>query len=333
MNILHAIFTKEFAGSERYACQLAAMQAAAGHKVLLLIKPPRGDEGLAYVHRMVREAGAAQVAHIPAWWPSVLDSWAVRGVANGFAPEMIHTHLGRATKRCAKAAKALKVPHVATLHLAYGKDYAACDGLVCIAEWQRAGIPASYKGKVATVWNWVHPVKRKAVGKAGVVTFGSVGRLVDKKGMDVLVAAFREAFPKGTEKVALEIVGQGPQRAELEKLAMGDGRISLLGFVENVEALYPRWHTYVSAARYEPFGLTILEAMAAGCRLVCSTTQGPQEFLADYKVGWAEAGHVGSMAKALRAAAKQPPVRVPWDMSPFAPKRALAAIEGFYKSF
>ena len=41
--------------------------------------------------------------------------------------------------------------HVATLHLDYRKYYAACDGLICIAAWQRAGIPESFNGGVAVV--------------------------------------------------------------------------------------------------------------------------------------------------------------------------------------
>lgn len=329
MNILHAIFSSEFAGSERYACQLASMQAMAGHKVLLLVK----GADLAMLTRLVAEAAPAQVAHIPAWWPSVLDGFAIRGVANGFAPEVFHTHLGRATKRVAKVAKRMKVPQVATLHLRYQPLYGACDGLVCIADWQRAEIPAGYTGVVATVWNWVPPVKgrRKAAAKATELVFGSVGRLVSNKGMDVLVRAFRQAFPKGTEKVALEIAGQGPQRGELEKLAAGDERIRLLGYVPEVDGLYARWHAYVSAARYEPFGLTLLEAMRAGCRLVCTKTQGPSEFLADYTVAWAEVGEVESLAKALKKLAKQVPARVPWDMSPFAPEAALEKVMGLYR--
>lgn len=337
MNILHVVLTKEFAGSERYAAQLAGMQAAAGHGVRLVIKG--GDA--AYVARMVQEAHPAPVVTIPGWLPSLFDSFAIRGFINGFAPDVVHSHLGRAAKRAGRAvvgaAKRREVDrlkplkHVATLHLDWRKDYALCDGLICIAEWQRANIPASFRGKVETVWNWV---SERVTGLqddrvTGKGTFLSVGRLVPNKGMDVLVKAFRKAF-SGKEKVSLTLVGDGPERAKLEALAAGDGRIRLVGF-DDPAAYYAGHAVYVSAARYEPFGLTILEAMQAGCRLVCTRTQGPEEFLKGYKVEWAKPGDVTTLAKALQAASKGKG-RVPWDMAPFTPQGALARVMGFYKT-
>lgn len=355
MNILHVILTREFAGSERYAAQLAGMQAAAGHGVRLVIKG--GDE--AYVRRMVAEAAPAPVVTIPGWLPSLFDAFAIRGVINGFAPDVVHSHLGRAAKRAGKAARGAAkrreveglrpLRHVATLHLDWRKDYALCDGVICIAEWQRGSIPASYTGAVAVVWNWVggqsHEVRVPSVARRvgtgsttdtawnsdlRTLTFLSVGRLVPNKGMDVLVKAFRKAFPTGKEKAGLTIVGEGPERASLEKLAAGDARIRLVGFADPAP-YYASHPVYVSAARYEPFGLTILEAMQAGCRLVCTRTQGPEEFLKGYKVEWAKPGDVATLAKALQAAAKGKG-RVPWDMAPFAPKAALAKVLGFYNS-
>ena len=140
MNILHVILTKEFAGSERYAAQLAAMQAKAGHGVRLVIKG--GDE--AYVRRMVAEAAPAPVVTIPGWLPSLFDSFAIRGVVNGFAPDIVHSHLGRAAKRAGRAVagaakrremeKLKPLKQVATLHLDWRKDYALCDGIICIAD-------------------------------------------------------------------------------------------------------------------------------------------------------------------------------------------------------
>lgn len=334
MNLLHIILTKEFAGSERYACQLASMQAKAGHAVSVLVK----DGSLAYVHRMVQEAAPARVVTIPRWWPSFLDFWAIRYMVMRVRPTVVHTHLGRAAKRTSKALAwlkpALRPKHVSTLHLEYREDYADTDGLICIAEWQLAGIPASYKGKVATVWNWAMPRGKDAPEVRTGFTFLSVGRLVGQKGMDVLIRAFRKAFAAGDE-VSLVIAGDGPERAALETLAEGDPRITLLGYVADVGALYPAAKVYVSAARYEPFGLTILEAMVAGCRLVCTQTQGPREFLKDYKVEWAKVDDVASLAKALKAAAKtvaKTKTRVPWDMAPFEPKKAIRTIENFYKS-
>lgn len=337
MNILHVILTREFAGSERYAAQLAGLQAKAGHAVRLVIKG--GNE--AYVRRMVEEAAPAPVVTIPGWLPSLFDVFAIRGFMNGFMPDILHSHLGRAAKRAGRAAlgtakrremeKKAPLRHVATLHLDWRKDYALCDGLICIADWQKPNISASFKGKVATIWNWVNPAPKVKVVALPGAAFLSVGRLVPNKGMDVLIKAFRKAFPTGKEKASLTIVGQGPERVALEALAEGDKRITLAGFMANPAEAYASHGIYVSAARYEPFGLTILEAMRAGCRLVCTKTKGPEEFLDGYKVEWAKPGDVASLAKALQAASKGKG-RVPWDMEPFEPDVALKKVMAFYKS-
>jgi glycosyltransferase involved in cell wall biosynthesis len=328
MRILHCILSTEYAGSEAYMCQLASMQANHGDDVLVVVR----DAGAAYVARVAKEAAPAPVVTIPGWVPAFLQRFAVRAMITGFEPEIMHAHLGRAVKRAGAAARGAGVPVVASLHLNWRKDYALCDGVICIADWQRKGIPAGYKGKVATVWNWVAQGDApKVKPEKGVTRFGSVGRLVHNKGMDILVRAFRKAFPKGDEKVRLTIVGEGPEWEELERLAAGDARIALAGYREDTANAYAGMDVYVSAARYEPFGLTILEAMRAGCRLVCTRTDGPREFLKQYSINWAEPDDVESLAKALKAGAKSKGA-VPWDLAPFSPKRALKQIKAFYQS-
>jgi glycosyltransferase involved in cell wall biosynthesis len=163
------------------------------------------------------------------------------------------------------------------------------------------------------------------------MVFGSIGRLLPEKGMDVLVEAFRVAFPRGDEPARLAIVGDGPQRAELERRAAGDARIVLMGRAPEVAALYRAFDVYVSASRFEPFGLTILEAMDAGAPLVVTRTDGPREFLEDAPVLWAEPDDAATLAAQLRAAAARGRVRQDYDLSPFRQSRAVAAVEELYR--
>lgn len=330
MRILHAILSTEFAGSEAYCCQLAALQAKAGAEVLVLVR----DGDPAYVARVRRDAAPARVACISKAWPSLLEGWgAARSIAR-FAPDIVHTHLGRAAERLGPVARALRIPHVSTLHIDWRRSYAKCDAVICIAAWQKAAIPASYPGLVEVIWNWVPPTPAAAgsVTRQGDVRFLSVGRLVPNKGMDVLIRAFRQAFPSGTEPVSLSIAGSGPQQAELQALAAGDARIQLLGYVDTVAPLYAATDVYVSAARFEPFGLTILEAMQAGCRLVCTRTQGPAEYLHGFDVGWADIGDATSLAAALRAASARGHERAAWNLVPFQPQAAQARIKALYEA-
>lgn len=346
MKILHVCLTREFAGSEQYCATLAAAQAEAGHDVRVLI---RGGRDEARINRWRKTTGGALTLAI-AWW--VPFRWIRRQVGfrllRDFGPDVIHSHLGRANLRVAKRKK--QVPGlvwVSSVHLRWKpKEMMDADGLVCVAGWQKPDIEQSgYKGKLRVIWNWLPPqapasadavraIRDRLNCSDRTVVIGSVGRLHGQKGMDVLIRAFRSAFDHG-EDVRLLIVGEGDERPRLEGLAGSDRRIVFAGYQEQLSPWYEAMDVYVSAARYEPFGLTILEAMAHGCRLVCTRTEGPSEFLQDSDrrglVHWAERGQAESIAAAMLAAVAKGRARVTHDMAPFAISRAVREMDAFYE--
>ena len=325
MRILHCILTREVAGSELVCCNLASLQARAGHSVQLAIKA--GSP--LYQSRMAQEALPAQISVLPSRLPGLK----LHRVVRSFRPEILHTHLGRATLHSSRVARWNGIPHIATLHVDWRRYYGPCDGIICVARWQRSIIPPGFPGRVAVVPNWTRgsgPVAAQRLTSAGTIAFGSVGRLVPVKGMDILIEAFRAAFPRADRSVALLIVGDGPQRAQLERLADGDDRIVFTGYRDDVLALYGAFDVYVSASLAEPFGLTILEAMGAGCNLVCTETEGAREILAEEAgVGWATPGDVRSLAEALKSA-RGKSAGVAWNLNSFDPTRAMKAIDEFY---
>lgn len=100
--------------------------------------------------------------------------------------------------------------------------------------------------------------------------------LTPRKGVDVLIKAFPLVL-KRHPKARLWIVGDGPSRAELAKLADETGladKIRFWGFIKNtnVGRYYAEAGIFCSPTRYEPFGQTLLEAMAAGLPIVASHT-------------------------------------------------------------
>lgn len=334
MRILHVHLSEEFAGSERYCAGLAAQQAAFGHQVLVVVK----DSSV--LKRWRSEAAPAQVVALPRVVPAVLQKWAVFKVIRGFEPDVVHTHLGRANIRGGAAAKKARVPWVSTIHLRWkDKEMAGCDGAICIANWQKAEISSQFRGLVEVVWNWVrgfggdaeHARALRGAWGCGenTMVFGSVGRLHKQKGMDLLVKAFAEAFHEG-ENVRLVLVGDGADANEIKALT-DDSRVVFAGYQEDVESYYSGFDVYVSAARYEPFGLTIVEAMKAGKPLICTKTEGPTEFLRDYPVRWAEKGEIASLAAALRAEFRAGQREVGYDMRPFDIRHATQQIVDFYE--
>ena len=342
MKVFHVSLTREFSGSEMYCASLAEAQAAHGDEVRVVVR----ETG--FVGRWRQELGAAEVVVVPGWVPNFLERWVVGRMMKGFEPDVVHTHLGRADVVGGKAALKRKLPWVTTVHLRWKNEaMRRASAAICIAGWQKADIvQANFKGRMRVIWNWlpkqgsvnpddVRALRRQWNCDEKTVVFGSVGRLHGKKGMDVLVRAFRAAYPNRDENVRLVIVGDGPERLKLEGLRGPDHRIMMTGYKSQISELYDSFDVYVSAARYEPFGLTILEAMGHGCRLVCTRTEGPSEFLHDASsrglVFWAEREEVKSLVDGLVAAESKGRGRVEYPMQPFRIERALQEIREVYE--
>ena len=359
MKILHAILSDGFYGSERYCIEVATTQARAGHRIKVLI--PNGNSDCARVFRREIAAASATIANehtagaidltvMPRWLPATLHRVYARTVLSAFAPDIAHTHLNPAARRVGRVAQRLGIPHVASVHIRYEpREHGACDALLFQTEWQRSSEPGpEFHGEAAVARGWVAPAFHAALAGATTadvaalrgrwraddrtVVLGSIGRLMPEKGMDVLVQAFRAAFPRGDEPVRLVMVGGGPpdQTEQLQHLIGGDARITVSGPPPEIAAYYRAFDTYVSAARYEPFGLTIIEAMAAGCGLVVTRTQGPRAFLAEPSVLWAEPGDVATLTTQLAAAAARGRERRSYDLAYYTPSRAAAQIEELY---
>jgi len=344
MRILHALFSEGFYGSERYCAELASYQARAGHEVRVLISGANLD-AVADFGQALPKLG--QLIVMPAWWPRVLYRPYTRMILRQFAPQIVHSHLDPAARRVGHVAETRGIAHIATLHLDFHKrEHGGCAGLICIADWQRTTIAADYAGRVTTIHNWLSDQVACAIiettdqavaalrgewgADAVTVVFCSVGRLAPEKAMDRMIASFRDAFPRGDENVRLVIVGDGPRRAALNEAAGNDRRIIFCGWQQNPAPYYRACDVYVSAAPFEPFGLTILEAMAAGCRLLLTRAGGPVEFVNDKQVLWVEKDGL-TLAALLRQCAGGRLERASYDLRPFSIAAVGPKIDAFYR--
>jgi glycosyltransferase involved in cell wall biosynthesis len=113
----------------------------------------------------------------------------------------------------------------------------------------------------------------------------AVSRLEHQKGVDVAIEALR-AVREDHPRAELVILGEGPQRAELERLAESlDVPVHLPGRVPDVAAWLRRADVFVHPARWEGFGLAVLEAMLAGLPVVASDVSSLPELVVDRETG------------------------------------------------
>jgi glycosyltransferase involved in cell wall biosynthesis len=113
----------------------------------------------------------------------------------------------------------------------------------------------------------------------------AVCRLEPQKGVDVAIRALptvRERHPRAQ----LVVLGEGPQRPELEQLAGAlEVPVHLPGRVPDVAAWLGRADLLVHPARWEGFGLALLEAMLASLPVVATNVSSIPEIVADGQTG------------------------------------------------
>lgn len=129
--------------------------------------------------------------------------------------------------------------------------------------------------------------------------FVFVGRLVPEKGIDVLAAGYRRYRRTVPEPWPLLVAGVGPQH---DGLADIDG-VDRLGFVQPDElpSLFARSGCLVLPSRYEPWGVVVHEAAAAGLPVVCTWVCGAASRLVvdGYNGVVVSPGDEGALAHAL----------------------------------
>ncbi len=132
---------------------------------------------------------------------------------------------------------------------------------------------------VSDVLQDITPVEREP-GEPPVVL--TVGRLAPEKGLDRLAPVLRAAAST-PERWRLRLVGDGPDRARLERLFAGTDT-SFAGFRSGADLAqeYARASVVAFTSTTETVGLVLLEAAATGLPVVAVNNQATRDTLAGY---------------------------------------------------
>lgn len=307
MRILHVVRSGAFYGVERYIATLAAAQVAMGDQVVVI----GGDE-----HAMPAAVAGTGVGFAPGGSPGQLAS-ALRRWLPG--TDLAHVHMTEA-EFAVCAARPLLSPAttvVATRHFARHRGAsrvgallspfiaATLDGQIAISRY----VADRVEGDCRIIHPGVptpapHPSARRPVVLVAQ-------RLEAEKSTDVAIRAFA-ASGLAAKGWTMEVAGSGALEPDLSALAarLCGTSVHLLGRRTDVPDLMATSSLLLASAPAEPFGLTVVEAMASGLPVVAARSGGHVESLPEQAVDHGfEPGDVDGAAAALRDLAADPALR------------------------
>lgn len=211
-------------------------------------------------------------------------------------------------------------------HMLLGAVLKSSDALIAVSEFTKKSYVDEFKlspDKVKVVYNGIkvtaddigreddaasHSASSDGIGGSGNSGLLYIGRLVDVKGVDVLVDAM--GILVNDEKLChihLDILGDGPARVELEQKAKALGFkdiVTFHGVQLNKAPFYDKAKIFVYPPIWqEAFGISIIEAMSQGLICVASDVGGIPEIITDGQDGLLfEAGSPKALAEALNKA-------------------------------
>jgi glycogen(starch) synthase len=165
----------------------------------------------------------------------------------------------------------------------------ACSSFVLADAYRRFGLPA---GRGIVVPNGVDLTGDSVLTPLSVPFDRFVlglGRVVRKKGFDLLLDAFARLAPQ-RPGLGLVVGGDGPEREALAERVheLGlDDRVLLPGSLSRAQVAWAMANAsvFVLPSRVEPFGIVVLEALRARRPVVVSTHGGATEIVRDEREG------------------------------------------------
>ncbi len=109
---------------------------------------------------------------------------------------------------------------------------------------------------------------------------GNVGRLHPDKDQATLIRGFAKALPNLPTDSQLVIMGKGRLEQDLKELARELGvspQVLFLGQVPDARRYFRAFDVFALSSDHEPFGMVLLEAMAAGVPLLATACGGAKE--------------------------------------------------------
>ena len=300
MRILQISSAREIGGGERHLADLANALAGRGHEVFAALSPASP------VRSLLSSLPPTNIVELPMRNSlNLVTAMKLSRFVRANEIEIVHAHVARDYPLAALATSGPIARLVLTRHVLFplnrihqlslrrtrrviAVSQAVAESLVAQRVFDSKKIVTIHNG--IDVARFGNAFSERASDQA--LRIGTIGHLAPIKGQEDFV---RAAAIVNQSRRDIEFVIAGEDKSQsrenriaLEKLitelGMND-KVRLVGWIEDVPGFLSTIDLFVSSAHSEPFGLSIVEAMAAGVPVVATASEGAREIIEDRESG------------------------------------------------
>jgi len=334
MKILHLISSQGFYGAENVVAALARDHQLSGNSVRIGVF----DNTHTAQNNVADEFESRGLQVIRIRCRSRLDFATVRRIREIIAIQginLVHSHGYKSDFYALLAGRRLGIPLVGTSHhwthqTRAVRVYEFLDGLtlrrfdavvavsqVIAGQLRETGVPTDKitvidNGIDLTPFNSAAPVLKSELNAKDQLLIGTVGRLVEQKGMIYFLTAAKQLL-KEFPNLTFVIVGDGPDLGKLQQMAKElhiENKVRFTGVRYDMANVYASLDVFALASIEEGMPMTLLEAMASRLPVAATAVGAVPQIVIPGETGMlVKARDAAEMAQAIAALLRDPALR------------------------
>jgi glycosyltransferase involved in cell wall biosynthesis len=315
MRILQICSAREIGGGERHLADLTNALAQRGHEVFAALSPSSP------VRAMLSSLPAENIVELPMRNSlNLATAMKLSRFVRAKDIEIVHAHIARDYPLAALATGRSNARLVLTRHVLFPLNrihrltlrrtsrVIAVSQAVAESLFSQSIFPGH---NVVTIHNGIDLARFRNVARRSTSTeklrVGTAGHLAPIKGQEDFVRA-AALVVRNHPRVEFVIAGEDKSHSRENRIALEklihelalEQSVKLIGWTDDMPEFLSTLDLFVSSARAEPFGLAIVEAMAAGVPVIATASEGAREIIEDNRSGRLVAiGDQGALAKAI----------------------------------